>query len=281
MAADRPPATGARALPDDLTKRVVSAIAMALIAVVPMMLGGVVLAAFVAAAGAAMAWEYHAILRAGGPVSPIGRAVFVATPGVAALIAGAGSATLALGAVAAGGLIHWALDGAARRHWALALPGLGVIAGACVAFLWLRALEPMGLALALWLVAVVVATDVGAYAVGRSVGGPKLWPRVSPNKTWSGLAGGALAAALTGAAFSTAMDDTRVAWVCLMSAMAALVAQGGDLAESAVKRHHDVKDAGTLIPGHGGLMDRFDGMVAATLAVALATALRGGPVVFS
>jgi phosphatidate cytidylyltransferase len=128
---------------------------------------------------------------------------------------------------------------------------------------------------------VVVATDVGAYAVGRAVGGPKLWPRVSPKKTWAGLAGGVGCAVAAGGLFSWATTGTNADLVCLVSAVAALVAQGGDLAESGVKRRFGVKDAGTLIPGHGGALDRLDGFLAATLAVAVSTYLHGKPVFLS
>jgi len=131
----------------------------------------------------------------------------------------------------------------------------------------------------LWLVALVIATDIGAYFAGRLIGGPKLMPRISPKKTWAGRVGGMAAAACIGALATTlvAGDEGRapVMAVALLSALLAVVAQTGDLAESAVKRNFNVKDSGTLIPGHGGLFDRLDGFLITLPALALLVALTG------
>ena len=104
---------------------------------------------------------------------------------------------------------------------------------------------------------------------GRSIGGPKLWPEVSPNKTWSGLIGGVLAAAITGVLFAKISGTGSASWLASLGFIMGLVAQGGDLAESALKRHFNLKDASHLIPGHGGFMDRMDGVVTASIAAAL------------
>lgn len=148
----------------------------------------------------------------------------------------------------------------------------------CLAFLWLRFGLEEGRTLGFWLLAAVWATDIGAYAVGRTVGGPKLWRRVSPNKTWSGLLGGVIAAALVGIATSWLMAGDRALALALAGAAIAVISQGGDLAESAVKRRFGVKDAGNMIPGHGGLLDRVDGLLTAIPATALALWLIGGEV---
>ncbi|MEM6357157.1 MAG: phosphatidate cytidylyltransferase, partial [Pseudomonadota bacterium] len=105
--------------------------------------------------------------------------------------------------------------------------------------------------------------------------GPKLWPAVSPKKTWSGLGGAVALAALTGLIFSWLTTGTFFEEVVTVSAAAALCAQAGDMAESAVKRRFGVKDSSGLLPGHGGALDRFDGLMAATLVVALVTLWRG------
>jgi phosphatidate cytidylyltransferase len=116
----------------------------------------------------------------------------------------------------------------------------------------------------LWIFATVWITDIGAYFVGRGIGGPKLWPRVSPKKTWSGFLGGVAAGALAGVAVAAVGsrlggDLPAPLWlIAIVSALAASLGQLGDLAESALKRSCDVKDSGQLIPGHGGLMDRLD-----------------------
>ncbi|WP_419808167.1 phosphatidate cytidylyltransferase [Sphingomonas sp.] len=116
-----------------------------------------------------------------------------------------------------------------------------------------------GLVYASWALALVWMTDIGAYFSGRAIGGPKLWPSVSPNKTWAGLIGGVAAASLFGGAMHVfAGLPLRLT---LATPALAVLAQGGDLYESALKRRAGVKDSGTLLPGHGGVMDRLDGLV--------------------
>jgi phosphatidate cytidylyltransferase len=127
----------------------------------------------------------------------------------------------------------------------------------------------------LWLLAVVSATDIGAYAVGRGVGGPRLAPLWSPRKTWSGFAGGVLCAALAGGATALALGVWPALPLVLVSAGLAIVAQLGDLAESVAKRRFGVKDSSGLIPGHGGLLDRLDGFLAVIPVVALMTVVGG------
>ncbi|MBM9595640.1 phosphatidate cytidylyltransferase [Roseitranquillus sediminis] len=115
----------------------------------------------------------------------------------------------------------------------------------------------------LWLVSVVIVTDVGGYFAGRWLGGPKFWPRVSPKKTWSGTVAGWIAAAIVGAVFVAIFGgSTQLIGVSIAISMAS---QLGDIAESAVKRRMGVKDSSTLLPGHGGLFDRFDGMLGASI----------------
>ncbi|MFO1080714.1 MAG: phosphatidate cytidylyltransferase [Reyranellaceae bacterium] len=147
---------------------------------------------------------------------------------------------------------------------------------AVLALLWLRHQPNGGRETILWIVACVWATDIGAYFVGRTAGGSKLAPRISPGKTWSGLVGGmawsAVASAVMGYVFG--LGDTVS--LALIGAVLAVVAQIGDLLESAAKRRAGVKDSGTLIPGHGGLLDRVDGLVAVLVGVAVARLLAGG-----
>ena len=121
----------------------------------------------------------------------------------------------------------------------------------------------------------VWATDVGAYFAGRGIGGPRLAPRISPNKTWAGLAGGIAAAALVGmiTAYAIGLPDRMM--LVSFSALLSIIAQGGDLIESIVKRHFGVKDSGRLIPGHGGVLDRLDGLMTAAPAVAAAALVSG------
>lgn len=137
------------------------------------------------------------------------------------------------------------------------------------ALVYLRGQAPngYGLLLAFWALALVWATDIGAYFAGRSIGGPKLAPRVSPSKTWSGLGGGVLAALLTGFLLYRFAD--LPIQLAAASGLLAVMAQLGDLLESGMKRRAGVKDSGTLLPGHGGVMDRLDGVVAVAPLAAL------------
>jgi phosphatidate cytidylyltransferase len=148
--------------------------------------------------------------------------------------------------------------------------GLGVtyVAIPCIAIIALRAGPDLGLQQILWIVALVIAADTGAYIAGRSIGGPKLAPRVSPNKTWAGLFGAVVSAAIVGAITAFVLDRPSVWALTVLSGGLAIVEQAGDLAESAFKRHFGVKDASNIIPGHGGALDRVDGLIAVAATVA-------------
>lgn len=154
--------------------------------------------------------------------------------------------------------------------------GTAYIAGAAVAMVWLRAQPQPGWPGLLWLFATVWATDVGAYAAGRLLGGARLAPKISPNKTWAGAAGGLAAAGAAGLAVGWALGGEADLAIILPSLAVSIVAQGGDLLESAVKRRYGVKDAGRLVPGHGGILDRADSLSAAALAVAFVARLAPG-----
>jgi phosphatidate cytidylyltransferase len=139
----------------------------------------------------------------------------------------------------------------------------------CVALLYLREVPILGSKIVLWVIALVVATDTGAYFTGRIIGGPKLWPSVSPKKTWAGLIGGMSCAALVGFGIATGTPGYNPSIIAAVSAVLAIVSQGGDLTESAIKRAFNVKDSGQILPGHGGAMDRLDGLAFVAPMVAL------------
>jgi phosphatidate cytidylyltransferase len=150
---------------------------------------------------------------------------------------------------------------ATSRFWLWNFTGILYIGLPVLCIAQLRGMEPHGLWLTLWLFATVWATDIGGYAFGRTLGGPKLAPRISPNKTWAGLLGAMLCAAATGAGFAQALPGNWLA-ATLTGGALAVVAQMGDLFESWLKRRAGVKDSGALLPGHGGLLDRIDGLLA-------------------
>ncbi|MEM9634702.1 MAG: phosphatidate cytidylyltransferase [Pseudomonadota bacterium] len=133
-----------------------------------------------------------------------------------------------------------------------------------------------GLLFSFFLLIVIWATDIFAYFTGRALGGPKLWKKVSPKKTWSGAVGGLVISTLLGAIVAySAGAQSLVSWVLLAAALS-VVSQAGDLLESAIKRRFDVKDSSRLIPGHGGIMDRIDGLVAAAIFAVVIGLISGG-----
>jgi len=171
------------------------------------------------------------------------------------------------------GLVAVAVRSPVPRIWAIA--GYLYAAIAQLAAVVVRLDREAGLSALILVLLVVWATDIGGYFAGRAIGGPKLWPRVSPKKTWAGAVGG-FAASLVVAALFAAFGFARVIPMLLLAAILSIAAQFGDLFESAVKRHFGVKDSSHIIPGHGGLMDRLDGFVAAIALAAIFGVLRGG-----
>ncbi len=192
-----------------------------------------------------------------------------------------GLAFIAIVAGATIGLVVEWLGLCRRSGWASLRPaGLAYIVVAGAALLWLRQDPIAGRADVLFLLLVVWAGDIGAYLIGRWLGGPRLAPRISPGKTWSGAAGGLLAAIAAGLLVAHVLSAAT--WrAVLIAAFLGIVAQAGDLLESFVKRCLEVKDSGQLIPGHGGLLDRLDGVLAAApVAALLAFALGRGVVLW-
>jgi phosphatidate cytidylyltransferase len=224
-------------------------------------------------AGCVMIWEWARMCgaRSVGPLEATSIAA-VAGAVVVGFVWGAqvGVATVALGALAAGiaaALRRARTAGDGGCGWfafGIAYVGLPVLA-----FQWLRGLDA-GMLLIFWLILVVWATDIGAYAVGKTLGGPKLWPAVSPNKTWSGGLGGVAMAILVGLAFAWGSGAGDAVFGAALSGLTSIAAQAGDFFESYVKRRFHRKDTSGLIPGHGGLLDRVDGLIGGTLAVAVA-----------
>ena len=252
----------------DLGPRILSGVAMATIAIVTIWVGRLPLAVLLAAVGCVVAWEWGRIVR--GAAFDAAMSAHVTTVAAAIALTGLGYAMPALVGVVSGTIIVGLLS--FGRHSVLSAVGVpfGCLPG--IALLWLRSDEPLGSTAVYFIIAVVAATDIAAYFAGRLVGGPKLWPSISPNKTWAGLAGGVTAAALTGCAFASFIPGTVSLHLALLSGILAIIAQGGDLAESALKRHFNAKDASSLIPGHGGFMDRVDGLATAAIAAAVLAA---------
>jgi phosphatidate cytidylyltransferase len=260
----------------DLKTRIISAVAAAAVGVALLYLGGVWTMLLIALVTGAMIWEFRAITLRGGEDG--GGTVFllggvVGGVAVAHIWSVPGALIWLVWSLAVAAVADLLTGRRAAMGWGLA--GGAYLGAAGIGFLFLRGLEPYGFITALWLFLVVAAADIGGYFAGRLIGGPKLWPRISPKKTWAGIGGGVTLAMVLGALFSWATTGTTFLQVCVVSAGVAMLSQCGDLAESALKRHFGVKDSGRLLPGHGGALDRFDGLVAAILVVALVTWWRG------
>lgn len=234
--------------------------------------GGYAFAALVVAAVAIMCWEWDTIVtkrfgwsgRLAAVGCVIGAGLAVANPALALLIVL--GAAVAAAAVAPG-------QGERPRLWA----GMGPLyAGLpAVALIWLRGDDDIGRHTMVWLMLLVWATDIGAYAAGRLIGGPLLLPAVSPKKTWAGLMGGMVSAGTVGLVTALVLAFPHPLALAAGSAVLAVVAQAGDLMESWVKRRWAVKDSSNIIPGHGGVLDRVDGLLAAAAAVAIASLASG------
>ena len=178
-----------------------------------------------------------------------------------------------LGAIAAGVASRHRTERAADAGY-----GVAYIAPAIVTLIWLRStatetfhwIPAVGMSWTLLLFAVTWGADIGAYAVGNLFKGPKLWPRISPNKTWSGFIGGLICASLVSLGLSRVLPSLTASWptALLVGLFGGLATMAGDLWESGLKRRFGVKDSGQLIPGHGGLLDRVDGLMFAAIVVA-------------
>ena len=270
----------------DLWVRLASAAVLGPLALAAIWFGSPWFSLLVGVASAILAWEWVHLcglrLRAL-PGAAVGVSLLAAS-----VCAGLSLWPGALFALFIGTVLGWllaervALTGSQQRAAVWLAAGVVYIGLAAVGLGWLRADDRAGRANVLFIVLVVWATDIGAYLVGRLVGGPRLAPRISPNKTWSGAAGGLAAALLVGVASAWLLAGLAAPWHAAAVALTMSgVAQGGDLFESWMKRRFMVKDSSRLIPGHGGLLDRADGLIAAApVAAALSLAAGQGRVLW-
>lgn len=274
MTADRDTADGGRLA--DLRIRLISGVTLGVVGGGMVYLGGFWAAAVVALAAGAMAWEYREIVASTSGGFERRDSFFPGIVALAPIVAYLDDRSLTAVSLLCGGVVAaMGLDRGGGRDWRWTVPGLLLLGGSATAFVFLREQPEYGFEVVVWLVLVVVATDVGGYFAGRLIGGPKLAPKVSPKKTWSGLIGGVALAGFVGGMFSWSTTGTYAEEVVTVSVLAAFVAQAGDIAESALKRRFGVKDSSGLIPGHGGALDRLDGLMAATLVAAAVTFARG------
>ncbi len=256
------PAEDARLARSRLVKRIFWAIVLGAIAVGLCVWGVWPFAALVIVGAIIVLWEWAQLVGDGVKSRGVWIQMVALVAAILAMTAGYYvAAFLCLFAGAAGSFVMAGAE--ERRGWLIA----GVIyAGLpALAMVWLRSDPERGATAILFIFAIVWTADSAAYITGRLIGGPKLNPRLSPRKTWSGLIGGSLAPLATAAIFATYVEGASVAALALLGLFIALAAHAGDLGESAVKRRFGVKDTSQLIPGHGGMIDRIDGLLVAIL----------------
>lgn len=259
------------ALPKDLLPRALSGAVLAVVALAGNWAGYVPFALLVLLVSIVMCWEWSGIVR---------RAAIDAVLAVHAAVV-----AVAIGLTVVG-LPHWGVLlvllgtlavylSAPRDRACPSVLGVIYVGLPAIGLIWLRGTDSLGAAAIFFIFTIVWTTDTFAYLCGRAIGGPKLWPALSPRKTWAGTLGGIAFAAMAGATFATQLSGSHPAMLALVAILLSIVAQAGDLAESALKRAFDVKNASNLIPGHGGFLDRMDGVVTAAALAALLAAVRG------
>ena len=262
-------AAGAKPAPSNFLMRVLAALVLAPLTIAAVYAGGWLWALLVTLVSIGLFAEWLMVVGAGSAALTGAGTIVIAMMG-ASVAFGALKTAVIVGCV--GGAIITLI---ARGKFVWAATGFAYAAAALLASILVRKDIAHGFAALMFVLLVVWATDIGGYFAGRGIGGPKLWPRVSPKKTWAGAFGGFAASLAVATGFAT-FGIGKAVPLLLVSAILSVVSQAGDLFESAVKRRFGVKDSSHLIPGHGGLLDRLDGFVAAILVAWIIGFLRHG-----
>jgi phosphatidate cytidylyltransferase len=254
----------------NLVTRVISALVLVPIAIGAGYGGGAFWLALTCLGAIGLFWEWQ-YLVGGAQTSVLGTGVFgLVMIGAALDLHDLGAAVFV---IPAGALAIGSFTVVEARFWAPG--GIAYAGSALIASVLIRQDVELGLEALMFVLVTVWITDILGYFGGRGIGGPKLWTRVSPNKTWAGAIAGALGSTVFAAAF--AVFDNKEMWpVTALGLALSIIAQLGDLGESALKRRFGAKHSGNLVPGHGGVLDRLDGFVAAAIAAALIGAMRSG-----
>lgn len=255
---------------EELRLRIISGIIMAAVVLTATWIGGFAFRLLAAAIAVLVYYEWSTITQLV-KVERLSGWVMTALVALAVLAGWTGIAVVLLGTFL---LVAFVLAIAApeARVWfpaGLFYAGLSGISLAAI-----RGADETGLAAMLFVFALVWATDILAYFVGRTLGGPKLAPKISPGKTWSGAIGGTVSAVIAGSAVALSLTDASPIWIVPAAFVLSVASQAGDLFESFIKRRFGVKDSSHLIPGHGGVMDRVDGLVVACFAAFVLMAIR-------
>lgn len=261
-------------LGESMRLRIASALVLAPVALAAVYAGGWSTVTLVAVAAILAANEWDRLGGGSGLSGAIGimHALVILA---AAILAGFGLYPAALGGMVLGMAIVGGF--AALRGQTAVWPVTGILylVLPTIALIWMRGAQT-GVEMLVWLLVIVWATDIAALFAGKAFGGPQLWPSISPKKTWAGAIGGLVAAAAVGALTAALREKATLGIMIPLSVGLSAISQIGDLAESAVKRYYGVKDTGTLIPGHGGILDRIDGLLLALPAAAVIAILNKG-----
>jgi phosphatidate cytidylyltransferase len=268
-AGDSEPFDLAQRLGSDFRTRVVSGLGMGAVAALFTFSGATAFSILVVVVALLLSWEWGRLVH--GREADVAVAIHVGAAGVAAVLAAFGFVGLGLLALPIGAILAMLLS--LGRNSVFSALGVFYAGLPAVAMIWLRSDATLGLLAVIFVIVIVIASDTAGFLSGRVLGGPKLWPRISPNKTWAGMIGALVASSIIGALFWFAVPGASAVRLAATGVVLSLAAQAGDLAESAIKRRFGAKDSGSLIPGHGGVMDRVDGLVAAAAVVGLATFL--------
>lgn len=260
---------GTKPAPSNLVMRVLAALVLAPLTIAIAYAGGWLWALLVTLVSIGLFAEWLMVVGAGSAALTGAGTIVIAMMG-AAVAFGALKTSVVTGLI--GGAIVTLI---ARGKFVWAATGFAYASAALLASILVRKDLVNGFSALMFVLLVVWATDIGGYFAGRSIGGPKLWPRVSPKKTWAGALGGFVASLAVAAGFA-ACGFGKMTPLLVVSAILSIVSALGDLFESAVKRRFGVKDSSHLIPGHGGLLDRLDGFVAAILMAWIIGFLRHG-----
>ncbi len=250
---------------NDLAKRTVSGVILIAVAVTALWLGGIGFWLLAVVAGLLMMAEWAELHGVDAKTKRVCQFAISVPLAILCPLA-AGPDFFALGLIAGAAFFIAAITRRSELGWGAVYVGLPILA-----LLLLRSIEGSGLLLAVWAMSLVWATDIGAYFAGRTIGGPKIAPAISPSKTWAGLIGGMVAAGVLGLVLHAQMGLPL--HLALVSPLLAVLAQAGDFYESWLKRRAGVKDSGTLLPGHGGVLDRLDGLVPVAPVAALLVVL--------
>lgn len=245
----------------ELLQRVTVGVILVIVAAIELWLGGLAFWVLVTAAGLIMLSEFAGLLKSDKGDRKLAMFALCIPLGLISPLA-AGVGFFAGGALVGMALAVYLLSRDWRLGASLLYVGIPIFS-----LIWLRARPDDGLLLAFWALSLVWATDIGAYFAGRAIGGPKIAPSISPNKTWAGLGGGMISALLLSIILNRFLGLPEI--LVMISPLLTIFAQAGDFFESWMKRRAGVKDSGTLLPGHGGVLDRLDGLVTSAPIAAL------------